>query len=188
MGALRTGKDSSRVVWLGRRGLRKGDLNLLGAQQAHAGSAMLPATPILPEQGSRSHLEWMQQNTDAARFCGLPAMPLALLSQRTPSTLTDASGIDQTQAAIAFSALFGCRERLIGGAAQGPINQAEARSLALRGGRLSRARRESAGHNPRKGLAAGWSRGQRGQTRWYAPGSAPTDDPAPGAGSRPIEI
>src|SRR5436309_13387571 len=37
MGTLRTGKDSHRVVWLGRRGLRKGDLNPLVAQQAHAG-------------------------------------------------------------------------------------------------------------------------------------------------------
>ena len=73
---------------------------------------MLSATPILPEQRSSSHLEWMQQDTDPARFCGLPAMPLALLSQRTTSTLTDASGIDQAQASIAFSALFGRRERL----------------------------------------------------------------------------
>src|SRR5258708_6870452 len=46
MGALRAGKDSHRVVWLGRRGLRKSDLNPLVAQQAHAGSAMLSATPI----------------------------------------------------------------------------------------------------------------------------------------------
>ncbi len=121
MGALCTGKDILRAVWLERRGLRKGDLNSLGAQQAHAGSAMLPPTPILPEQGSGSHRAWMQQNTDPARFCCLPAMPLALLSQRTPATLTDASGIDQPQAAISLAALFGGRERLLGGAAQGPI-------------------------------------------------------------------
>ena len=46
MGALRTGKDSQRVVWLGRCGLWKCDLNPLVTQQAHAGAAMLPATPI----------------------------------------------------------------------------------------------------------------------------------------------
>jgi hypothetical protein len=39
-------------------------------------------------------------------------MPRALLSQRTTSRLSDASGIDQTQAAIALSALFSRRERL----------------------------------------------------------------------------
>ena len=48
-------------------------------------------------------------------------MPLALLSQRTPSTLTEASGIDQPQAAISLAALFGGRECLLGGAAQGSI-------------------------------------------------------------------
>src|SRR5437588_3226822 len=42
MGALCTGKGSLRVVWLGRRSLGKCDLNPLVAQQAHAGSAMLP--------------------------------------------------------------------------------------------------------------------------------------------------
>ena len=46
LGALRPGKDDLRAVWLERRGLRKGDLDPLGAQQAHAGSAMLPPTPI----------------------------------------------------------------------------------------------------------------------------------------------
>ena len=63
----------------------------------------------------------MQHNTDPARFCRLPAMPLARLSQRTPSPLTDASGVDQPQAAISKALLFGCRKHLIGGAAQGPI-------------------------------------------------------------------
>jgi hypothetical protein len=110
MGALGTGKDRRRHVWEGLAG--QVHLHPLLTEQLHAGSAMLSATPILPEQRSSSHLEWMQQDTDPTRFCGLSAMPLALLSQRTPSTLTDASGIDETQAPIAFSALFGRREHL----------------------------------------------------------------------------
>src|SRR6266567_995396 len=100
MGALRTGKDSHRVVWLGRRGLRKRDLTPLVAQQAHAGSAMLPATPITPEQGSRPNLQRMQQQADPARLRRGVAMPLALLSQGTRSTLAEPSRVDQTQAAI----------------------------------------------------------------------------------------
>ena len=121
MGTLRTGKDDLRAWWLERHSLRKGDLNPLGAQEAHAGSAMLPATPILPEQGSRSNRERMQQKADPARLRRGAAMPLALLSQGTRSTLADPSRVDQTQAAISLTALFGGRERLIGGAAQGPV-------------------------------------------------------------------
>ncbi len=121
MGAPRTGKDSHRVVWLGRRSLRKCDLNPLVAQQAHAGSAMLPATPITPEQGSRPNRERMQQQADPARLRRGAAMPLTLLSQGTRATLAEPSRVDQTQAAISLTALFGCTERLIGGAAQGPV-------------------------------------------------------------------
>ncbi len=117
MGALRTGKKAFRALWLGRRGLPKCDLNLLVAQQTQAGSAMLPATPIFPEQGSRPHLERMQQQADPARLrCGA-AMPLTLLSQGTRSTLAHLRRVDQAQAAISLTALFSSRERLISEAA-----------------------------------------------------------------------
>ncbi len=82
---------------------------------------MLPATPILPEQGSRPNLERMQQQADPARLRRGATMPLTLLSQGTRSTLAHLCRVDQTQAAISLTALFGCRKRLIGGAAQGPI-------------------------------------------------------------------
>ena len=100
MGALGTRKDDHRAVWLGRRALRQGDLHLLLAEQAHAGSTMLSATPILPEQGSRPNLERMQQQADPARLRRGVAMPLALLSQGTRSRLPEPSRVDQTQAAI----------------------------------------------------------------------------------------
>ena len=82
---------------------------------------MLPATPITPEQGSRPNRERMQQQADPARLRRGAAMPLTLLSQGTGSTLAEPSRVDQTQAAISLTALFGCRERLIGRAAQGPV-------------------------------------------------------------------
>src|SRR6266849_2507803 len=121
MGALRTGKNDFQALWLRRQSLRKCDLNPLVAQQAHAGSAMLPATPILPEQGSRPNRVRMQEQADPARLRRGVTMPLTLLSQGTRSTLADASRVDQTQAAISLTALFGCREHLLGGAAQGPV-------------------------------------------------------------------
>lgn len=121
MGAPRTGKNAFRALWLGRQSLRKCYLNPLVAQQAHASSAMLPATPILPEQRSRPNLERMQQQADPARLRRGSAMPLTLLSQGTRSTLAHLRCVNQPQAAISLTALFGCREHLVGGAAQGPI-------------------------------------------------------------------
>src|SRR5258708_32097842 len=63
----------------------------------------------------------MQQQADPARLRRGAAMPLALHTPRTRSTLAKPSRVDQTQAAISLTALFGCRERLIGGGAQGPV-------------------------------------------------------------------
>src|SRR5438874_6777359 len=55
MGALRTGKDSHRVVWLGRRGLRKRDLNPLVARaspmQARRCCLRLQSREAAGEQG-----------------------------------------------------------------------------------------------------------------------------------------
>src|SRR5258708_2540347 len=62
----------------------------------------------------------MQQQADPARLRRGAAMPLALHTPRTRSTLAKPSRVDQTQAAISLTALFGCRERLIGGRAAGP--------------------------------------------------------------------
>jgi hypothetical protein len=58
MGALGTGKDRRGRVWDALAG--QVHLHLLLTEQLHAGSAMLSATPIFPEQRSSSHLEWMR--------------------------------------------------------------------------------------------------------------------------------
>lgn len=60
MGALRTGKDDFRALRLGRPGLRMCDLNPLVAQQLHAYPPMVPTTPIMPEQRSRTDHQWMR--------------------------------------------------------------------------------------------------------------------------------
>ncbi len=52
---LRTGKGRRRGIRAGRTGLFDLHFEALVTQQLHAGSAMLPATPIAPEQGSRGH-------------------------------------------------------------------------------------------------------------------------------------
>jgi hypothetical protein len=93
MGALGTRKDDHRAVWLGRHALRQGDLHLLLAEQAHAGSTMLSATPILPEQGSRPHLERMEQDTDLAWLLGGTALPLTLLAEGAGTTTADTGSI-----------------------------------------------------------------------------------------------
>jgi hypothetical protein len=121
MGTLRTRQDGRRGVWLGRRGLRQGDLHPLVAQQGHAGATIKPSTPILPEQGSRSNPERMQQHTDLARLRGRAAIPLALLAQRTGTTAANAGSIHHAQAPIGFSAVFMRDELLVSGATQRPI-------------------------------------------------------------------
>ncbi len=61
MGALRTGEDDFRALWQRRAQPAEVLPQPVGcASLAHAGSAMLSATPILPEQGSRPDLERMQ--------------------------------------------------------------------------------------------------------------------------------
>src|SRR5215471_13828189 len=82
---------------------------------------MDPPAPIPPEEGIRAGDEWMQQDTYPAGFTGSSAMPLTLLSQWTGAALADASGINQPQTAISLTTLFGRRESLPGGTAQGAI-------------------------------------------------------------------
>jgi hypothetical protein len=63
----------------------------------------------------------MQQHTHPAWLPSGAAMPLALLAQPTASTLADASRIDQPQATINLTTLFGRREGLPSRAMQGAI-------------------------------------------------------------------
>ncbi len=87
MGTLCPGKDYLLAVRLGSSDLLKRHLNALVAQELHAGMAMFSATPVSPEQGGRSHLQGMQQQTDPTRLHGRRPMPLTLLPQPTASTV-----------------------------------------------------------------------------------------------------
>lgn len=73
---------------------------------------MLPAAPIPPKQWSGAYGERMKQDADSSRLSRLPAVPLTLRAPATASALANARCIDQTETAVAFSSLFGCRKRL----------------------------------------------------------------------------
>ena len=51
----------------------------LQAKQLEAGTPMNPATPVMPEERSRTDDHWMQQHAHLARLCRRPAIPLARL-------------------------------------------------------------------------------------------------------------
>jgi hypothetical protein len=82
---------------------------------------MLSAAPIPPKQWSGAYEERMKQDADSSRLCRLPAVPLTLLAPGTASALADARCIDQTETAVVFASLFGCRKRLPSRTAQCPI-------------------------------------------------------------------
>ena len=114
MGTLSTGKRRGSDGWSGRvwglRGLCL-DLHALVAKQLEAGTPMNPATPVMPEERSRTDDHWMQQHAHLARLCRRPAIPLALLAQGTGTTTTDTGRIDHAQASIGFLAPFVCAIR-----------------------------------------------------------------------------
>src|SRR5690349_10938713 len=90
-----------------RQSVLKRHVHPLATQQVHAGAAMDSATPIVPEQRSRAHREWMQEQAHSAGLCRLVAMPLALLTQGTDPTVSDPGGVEHAQRAIVFGALLG---------------------------------------------------------------------------------
>ncbi len=91
------------------------------SHEPHAGPSMLSAAGGVPEQGSRTHLQRMRQDTDLARFRGGAAIPLALLTQRTGAATANAGGIHHTQAAIGFPAPLLDNKLLPCGTAPRPI-------------------------------------------------------------------
>ena len=82
------------------------------SHELHAGTPMLSATPISPEQRCGTQAERMQQDTNLARLRCSAAIPLTLLTQRTGAATANAGGIHHTQAAIGFSAPLLGRQRL----------------------------------------------------------------------------
>src|SRR6516164_10300198 len=83
---------------------------------------MRSATPVLPQQGSRSSLERMQQHANPTRLLREPAVPLTLLTQPTGTTIANPGSVEDPQRAISFCALFGGVQRLASRAAQGAVS------------------------------------------------------------------
>ncbi len=78
------------------------NIHPLMVQQIHAGSSMVPSAPILPKNGLWSNHERMQEYADLARLRGGAAIPLALLTQLTGTTVANAGCIHQPQAPISL--------------------------------------------------------------------------------------
>jgi len=185
MRPLRTREDGRRWCWRRRQGLLKRHVHPLAAHELHAGAPMLSATPITPEQRSGAKRERMQQQTDPTRLCRLWAVPLTLLAQGARATVAYPGGVEHPQAAIGFATLFGWVQRLVRRTAQGPV-RLERKGFSREAARLPGRGARSACHSPPKAHAPPGPRRWREQTRWCAARSAQADDPAPGAGSKPI--
>jgi hypothetical protein len=185
MRTLRPRKGGRREIWLVLVGRTWLDVHPLVAQELYEGAAILSATPVSPQQGSRASLEWMHQHDDPTRLFRVPPVPLILLTQSTGTTISNPGGVEHPQGAVGFAALFGWVQRLASRAAQGAISLRSPRR-ALRSARLSRASQPrekcSQRRKPRAQTPLEWLE----QTRWCAWEKAQADGPVPGAGSRPI--
>lgn len=96
-------------------------IHALTTHELHGCSAVLPAAPVPPEQGSSSNARGVQQDTHPAGLCRGAIVPLALLAQGTRTTLANASGIHEAQDASTFAASLLHKEGGSGWATQGPI-------------------------------------------------------------------
>src|SRR5436309_7891755 len=118
MGPLCTGK---RARWWrqNRRGwFSQSDIDTLVTKELHQPPPMGAPLPVSPQDGMRRKpwrrwrrrasglADWPENGTDAARFLGSSAIALAVLAQRTGTTMTDAGGIDNAQTAIVFCSSF----------------------------------------------------------------------------------
>lgn len=56
------------------------DLHAKVPKEVDAGPPMIPTTPVLPEEQSRTDDHWMQQHADLTRLWRGSAIPLALLA------------------------------------------------------------------------------------------------------------
>ena len=91
------------------------------AHELHAGTPVLSAAPVPPEQRCGTHRERVQQNTDPTGLRGGFPMPLARLSQRAAATIENSGTVEDAQTAISFAALLGWAQRLARRAGQRPI-------------------------------------------------------------------
>src|SRR6266568_5810607 len=102
MRPLRTGQQGRTCGWLSLLRWSQVDLHLLVSEQLPASSAMGAPAPVSPEQGGGPNRERMEEHTHPTWLLRVAAVPLALLSQGTVSTLADASRIHEPQAAVSF--------------------------------------------------------------------------------------
>ena len=102
-----------------RRGwFSQSDIDTLVTKELHQPPPMGAPLPVSPQDGMRRKpwrrwrrrasglADWPENGTDAARFLGSSAIALAVLAQRTGTTMTDAGGIDNAQTAIVFWSSF----------------------------------------------------------------------------------
>ena len=121
MGTLCAGKGcrlDSQARSSGRPDL---DLDALPAQELDTGASVDSTTPILPEERRIPNDKRMEQDAHLAWLARFAPLPLALLTQRTGTATADAGSIDDTQAAIGFSALLMRDQQLGSLATQRPI-------------------------------------------------------------------
>src|SRR6266536_2987838 len=91
------------------------------AQELDAGTSILSATPIAPQERGRADHERVEQHADLARLFGGTALPLTLLAERTGAATADAGRIHHPRASIGFPTPLVDRERMPYRAAQRPI-------------------------------------------------------------------
>ena len=120
MGTLSAGKRRGPDGECGRLRLHL-DHHLLMAQKLDAGPAMLPPTPVMPEERFTPDAERMQEHANLARLCRRTAIPLTLLAERTGTATANAGTIHHTQAPIGFSAVFMRKQLLRSRATHCPI-------------------------------------------------------------------
>jgi hypothetical protein len=185
---LRTGQRRRWERWSGRKTLYYPHLHALVTKKLQTCPPMLPAAPILPEDGFRPDDQWMQEHTHLRRLRSGVPLPLALFAQRTRAATTDASRIDDTQAPIGLSASLMDTKLLTCWTVKRAI-RLEDKILPREAACASSAERLLPARTPEQEPA--WDSpcvemGAREQTRWCAPGQDEADGPTPDGGSRSI--
>ena len=79
----------AKVRHSGGRAAPRPHFEALAAQELHTRASMLPTAPVLPEQGSRTDEERVQQHAHSTGLGGSPPMPLTLFAQGPGETTAD---------------------------------------------------------------------------------------------------
>ena len=118
MSTLCTGKVVSRRGLSRWRHVSQLDVNALMTKKLHPLPPMKASLPVSPQDRMSSEQWrrwrgrggcfacWPEHGTDAAWFLGGSTIALALLPQQTRTTMTDAGGVENAQAATTFGSPF----------------------------------------------------------------------------------